>query len=394
MTRARDRRRACLPLLTGLVLALTGHGAAAQSGGVECPAALRTPGARSVAAEVLADLRVHKDNTDPDTAFRTFQRNFGNAALMNLPGTEYADNKAVFDRIDRATVAACFPPLAALLTNIEQKPQRQAQQREQAAAEQQAAEQRAVRARQQADAEAARQAAAAVEAEQQRADEANRALRAEEQVLDDRQRRQLLADEAERAQREKERLQQGEQRAAEAAAEKARQAEQQRQAAEAARKMQAEAVQKQQAEEAEHDRTERAWFAEASKPRNVLVNAYRNYIAVRNCAASRDGYAVVYVVPERLGQARAEIRAIEANALRQDPSIDKDAAWQEANGPDRLPDPDATPTDQMLKAIGQAAVEGHTYNDQGQTYCATAAYIVDQLAKAADPASGVVRKDF
>ena len=64
------------------------------------------------------------------------------------------------------------------------------------------------------------------------------------------------------------------------------------------------------------------------------------------------------------------------------------------DGPDRLPNPQASPTDEVMKAMGAASVEAHAYNDQEQSYCESAAYSVDQLAKAADPASGVVKKDF
>ena len=403
MSRHLEREHATLrlrqiSLFAASTLALAGHNAAAQSsqsvGEVECPAALRTPGAQHVAAGLLANLQVHKENSAPNLVFKTFQRDFHNAAMINLPGSEYRDNKGAFDNVSRATVAACFAPIDALLTDIEQRPMRKALEREHAQAERQAAEQQAAQARQQADADVARRQSEAMKRAQQEADEASRAHQAEVQALAVKQQQQALADNEERARLEKEWLQQIAETAAARAAEQQRQAQQLKEAAETDRTIKAEADRKQQIEQAEQDRVEQAWVVEDAKPRNVLVNAYRNYIAIRQCAASRDGYAIVYVVPERLEQAKVEIRTVESNALRQDPSIDKNAAWQEANGPDQLPEPDPDPTNRMLRAIGQASVESHDYNDQGHAYCEAAAYVVDQLAKATDPAGTVVKKDF
>jgi len=403
------------PLLVACVLAFASHGAAAQSSSAaspvsiaECPAALRTPDAHRVAAEAVSAMRVQENNLSPEDAdkvFPEFQHDFNDGALMGLPGSQYQDHKAAFDHIGRGTIAICYPDVDAVLTEIEQAPIRKAQAHAQAEDEQQAAQQRAAQARRQADVDDAQRQAAATEQARQAAEEAQRSLQAEVETLGAKKQQQALADAAERARREKERLQdeaeQTAKRAAEQAqqtvqraAEQAQQAEQQKRAAAKAREMQAEFQRKQQAEAAEQDRVEQAWVTEASKPRNLLVIAYRNYIAVRQCAASRDGYALVYIVPERLDQAKAEIKAIESGLLRKDPSIDKDAAWREANGPDRLPNPQASSTDEVTRAMGAAAVEAHAYDDQGESYCDSAAYAVDQLAKAADPAGGVVKKDF
>jgi hypothetical protein len=58
-----------------------------------------------------------------------------------------------------------------------------------------------------------------------------------------------------------------------------------------------------------------------------LQGAYRNYIIVKQCYESRQGYAFLFIVPEEMAKAKTAVAQIESKLKW---GIDKDAVWSEA----------------------------------------------------------------
>jgi hypothetical protein len=65
-------------------------------------------------------------------------------------------------------------------------------------------------------------------------------------------------------------------------------------------------------------------------PINRLLNGYRFLIYVSVCYQVRQGWLVVWVNDVELKRAHDAAKAIEAQALKDDPSIDSDYVWQAA----------------------------------------------------------------
>jgi hypothetical protein len=70
--------------------------------------------------------------------------------------------------------------------------------------------------------------------------------------------------------------------------------------------------------------------AEARKPINRLLLAYKRYAYVKYCNEVRQGYVVVYVNDIELERARTAVKAIEDDALREDATLDTNASWNRA----------------------------------------------------------------
>ena len=69
---------------------------------------------------------------------------------------------------------------------------------------------------------------------------------------------------------------------------------------------------------------------EAAKPINRLKQSYFNYMVVKRCYDVRLGYAVVWINEIEMERARRAVSAIETSIFKEDSSIDKNDAWQEA----------------------------------------------------------------
>jgi TPR repeat protein len=70
--------------------------------------------------------------------------------------------------------------------------------------------------------------------------------------------------------------------------------------------------------------------AEARKPVNRLLTAYKRYAYVKYCNEVRQGYAVVYVNDIELERARVTVKAVEDDGLHEDGSLDTKAMWNRA----------------------------------------------------------------
>jgi hypothetical protein len=68
---------------------------------------------------------------------------------------------------------------------------------------------------------------------------------------------------------------------------------------------------------------------EAAKPINQLKQAYFAYLIVKRCYDVRLGYLLVYINEVEMERARLAVSAIEISILKEDPSIDKNNAWEE-----------------------------------------------------------------
>jgi restriction endonuclease Mrr len=86
------------------------------------------------------------------------------------------------------------------------------------------------------------------------------------------------------------------------------------------------------AERAEQQRQQRIENERQAKiPVNRLYWAYVSYSHVQLCHEARRGYAVTYVNDVELQRARTVAKAIEQRALAEDPKIDPDKTFAEAD---------------------------------------------------------------
>lgn len=65
-------------------------------------------------------------------------------------------------------------------------------------------------------------------------------------------------------------------------------------------------------------------------PVNRLLNGYMAFGYVRFCHESREGYLVQYVNGAELQKAERAVKAIVAQTTKEDPSLNTDRVWQEA----------------------------------------------------------------
>ena len=105
-----------------------------------------------------------------------------------------------------------------------------------------------------------------------------------------------------------------------------------RQQAEEQAKQKAEAEQRQQEQEKaaklwEEEQAKRK--AEAARPENQIKTANANYIEVKRCYESREGYAEVFINDAELSRAKDMVAGLEQKL--KDSSMDLDALWTEAN---------------------------------------------------------------
>lgn len=129
---------------------------------------------------------------------------------------------------------------------------------------------------------------------------------------------------------------------------------------------------------------------DADQPGGRLVGAYRDYIFVRRCFDSRSSFAAVYVTPEELDAAKAQVKAIEDALLKQAPGLDKDERWATAN---RL-------NEEVQRNVivrmdpGQQAVVRGDYTAEGRAICRSAVTGLRDDYEKIDPAAKNLRKDF
>ena len=129
---------------------------------------------------------------------------------------------------------------------------------------------------------------------------------------------------------------------------------------------------------------------DANQPGGQLVGAYRDYIAVRRCFDSRSSFAAVYVTPEELDAAKAQVKAIEDALLKQAPGLDKDERWATANHLN------GEVQRNLIVRIdpGQQAVARGEYTAEGRAICRSAVTGLRDDYEKIDPAAKNLRKDF
>jgi hypothetical protein len=92
----------------------------------------------------------------------------------------------------------------------------------------------------------------------------------------------------------------------------------------------------QEAHEAAQQRRQEAQEAYLRTPRGRLERAYGTYVIVKLCHEECRGYLSVYINDVELERARSAVSAIEAALLKEEPMLDTEAAWQQANKMRRL----------------------------------------------------------
>lgn len=144
------------------------------------------------------------------------------------------------------------------------------------------------------------------------------------------------------------------------------------------------------ANQAEQQRALEAAIADAAKPTTMMLNAYRNYLAARQCFDSRAGFAVVYVTAQQMEEAKAQVKGIEAALLQKEPSLATDERWETANREEAAANDDIT----ELVYTGRGYVKERTYTEQGRRFCAIAVGWLRERYGDLYPDSRTMKKDF
>ncbi|GJD40339.1 hypothetical protein [Methylobacterium bullatum] len=131
-------------------------------------------------------------------------------------------------------------------------------------------------------------------------------------------------------------------------------------------------------------------LAEAAKPTTMLLDAYRNYLAARQCFDSRTGFALVYLTAQQMEEAKAQVKGIEAALLQKEPSLATDERWETANREEAAANDDIA----ELVYTGRGNVKELTYTEQGRRFCAIAVGWLRERYGDLYPDSRTVKKDF
>lgn len=142
--------------------------------------------------------------------------------------------------------------------------------------------------------------------------------------------------------------------------------------------------------QAEQQRALEVANAEAAKPENIMLTAYRHYLVVRQCFESRTGYAAVYIAPPQMEEAKVHVKAIEVVVKKRAPDLDTDERWAAANRAETAANGDIG----ELGFTGRGAVKERTYTEQGRQFCTAATGWLREVYGFANPDSLTVKKDF
>jgi hypothetical protein len=131
--------------------------------------------------------------------------------------------------------------------------------------------------------------------------------------------------------------------------------------------------------------------ARDSDPMHVLTRTYHDYVVIRKCFEQRDGYALVNISAQDMERAKKAAKGIEEAIQKNNPSVDKDAAWKAANSDS---EDWKTETDKVeLTLLGQ-------YNSKLQVdlsdrnRCQNILQAMETRFKRVAPEENEVKKDF
>ena len=142
--------------------------------------------------------------------------------------------------------------------------------------------------------------------------------------------------------------------------------------------------------QAEQQRAFEAANAEAAKPENIMLTAYRHYLVARQCFDSRTGFAAVYLTQPQVDETKAQVKGIETKLLKQVPGLDTDERWAAANRAETAANGDIS----EFGFTGRGAVKERIYTEQGRQFCAAAVGWLREAYSFAYPESQTVKKDF
>lgn len=142
--------------------------------------------------------------------------------------------------------------------------------------------------------------------------------------------------------------------------------------------------------QAEQQRAYETAQAEATKPENIMLTAYRHYLVARQCFEARSGYAAVYLTPQQMEEAKAQVKGIEAGVLKRAPNLNTEERWAAANRAETAANGDIS----ELGFTGRGAVKERTYTEQGRQFCSAATGWLKGAYGLIYPDSLTVKKDF
>lgn len=142
--------------------------------------------------------------------------------------------------------------------------------------------------------------------------------------------------------------------------------------------------------QAEQQRAFAAADAEAAKPENIMLTAYRHYLVARQCFESRTGFATIYLTPQQVEEAKVRVKGIETKLLKRAPGLDTEERWVAANRLETAANGDIS----ELGFTGRGPVKERIYTEQGRQFCAVAVGWLREVYGFAYPESQTVKKDF
>ena len=105
---------------------------------------------------------------------------------------------------------------------------------------------------------------------------------------------------------------------------------------------------------------------------------------------SRAGFAVVYLTPPQMEEAKAQVKGIKAALVKKEPGLTTDERWDAANRQEAAANEDIG----ELIDTGRGNVKERTYTEQCRGFCATAVGWLRETYGELYPDSLTVKKDF
>ncbi|WP_237480598.1 hypothetical protein [Lichenibacterium dinghuense] len=397
MSASTRARHLCTTSLIGSALAgmvaVTGRAQPVPSDGpsasMTCPPVFQSGPAQRAAVGLVRRLEPQVATLGAASAVTVVGRELGSALRRELPSGDYLANQRAIGAVDRSTIALCFPRLGALIAEMD---------RQGTDSSRYAAAQQAATLRRQQDIEAAAERDRQAEQDRQRREDARVAAQvaaAERQEAEEEGRRRAAPVEVPHPLPDRNAAFEEARRARDALLHPAGDEE-----AKARANFFAHSVPTPPVPGASQTGEPNPWAEalkqlmtpppDADQPGGRLVGAYRDYIAVRRCFDSRSSFAAVYVTPAELDAAKAQVKAIEDELLKQTPGLDKDERWATAN---RL---NGEVQRNLIVRMdpGQQAVARGEYTAEGRAICRSAVTGLRDDYEKIDPTAKNLRKDF
>ena len=127
-------------------------------------------------------------------------------------------------------------------------------------------------------------------------------------------------------------------------------------------------------------------------PKHILTRTYYEYISIRKCFDKRDGYISVNISAVEMERAKRTAKGIEEAISKNEPGIDKDAAWKSASSDS---DEWKTETDKAeLTLLEQYNSQLEAVDLSDRNRCQNLLHSLEKRLEKIAPKANNVKKDF